>query len=212
MQPTGPSDPPDPPALPGDEPAAPADPPGPAPAFAPFFVPPPSPSAPAWPTSAASGHDASWGAPPPAPPGPPLADAAPLAPPVASQPIVPLPPGYGASAPGVPLGPHWIPSAALPPGYEPDSSGGQPDVVLFFRIYAGLVCLGGASAACWGLYEGVQRMHYGGFQLIGPVFYGILGVFLFAAYLLGVVLPRRSWMHTVGIIQLGLGILGSCCS
>lgn len=101
-----------------------------------------------------------------------------------------------------------IVSAALPPGYTPEDEG-EPQVLLFFRIYSGLVSFSGLVIALYCVYHLVQNRKEFSEATAWFLFSG-MGTLGFFSHLLGVLAPRRPWMHVVGIIILGLGLVSSC--
>ncbi|MCU0659608.1 MAG: hypothetical protein MUF64_31380 [Polyangiaceae bacterium] len=106
--------------------------------------------------------------------------------------------------------PPRILSAALPPGYTPQDEG-EPAVVLYFRIYSGLVSLSSLGIALFTVVGIIkQRADPDGVGLT-LVFFAASSLGLFS-HLIGVLSPRRPWMHVVGIVILGLGLLSSCLS
>lgn len=104
-----------------------------------------------------------------------------------------------------------IHSAALPPGFQPADEG-EPQVILFFRIYAGLACFSGLATALFGVYRMVRERSSSGFDFSFWVILTILSSIAFFSHLIGILAPRRPWMHVVGIVLLGVGLLSSCLS
>jgi hypothetical protein len=107
-------------------------------------------------------------------------------------------------------------SAGLPPGYTPEATGGAPLVVLFFRIYCGLIaflCLTANAFMVWMfLKTPAPRVHHSGDKMalaFGVAFCGVIMLFA-AGHAVGVACPRRNWMYAVGLVLLGLGVLSSC--
>jgi hypothetical protein len=105
--------------------------------------------------------------------------------------------------------PPRIYSAALPPGHTPADEG-EPQVVFYFRLYAGFVSLSGLGSALLGVYVMVRERASGGFGFW--LVLSAMGTLGFFSHLLGVLSPRRPWMHVVGIVILGVGLLSNCLS
>jgi len=106
-----------------------------------------------------------------------------------------------------PPGPRLI-SAAMPPGYAPQEEG-EPQAVAYFRIYCGLASLSGVATALFSTYQLVQHRARGGEMTLWMIAL-VMGSVGFFAHLLGVLTPRRPWMHVAGIVVLGIGLLSSC--
>lgn len=106
--------------------------------------------------------------------------------------------------------PHYPPriaSAALPPGYNPESNG-EPQVLLYFRIYAGIISFSGLVTTLFSVYKIVQER--GNDSIVFWFISAGLGTIGLFTHLLGLASPRRPWMHTAGILLIGIGMLTSC--
>ena len=110
---------------------------------------------------------------------------------------------------GEPESPRIL-SAALPPGYNPEDEG-EPQVILYFRIYSGLVSFSSLCVALFCVYQMVLKRAQEEDVVMLLVLSGMSTLGLFS-HLLGVLAPRRPWMHVVGVLILGLGLLSSCLS
>ncbi|MCS6901226.1 MAG: hypothetical protein RMJ98_16440 [Myxococcales bacterium] len=105
--------------------------------------------------------------------------------------------------------PPRIYSAALPPGHTLADEG-EPQVILYFRLYAGFVSFSGLGSALFGVYMMVRDRASNDF--LSWVVISVIGTLGFFSHLLGVLSPRRPWMHVVGIVLLGVGLFLSCLS
>jgi len=99
--------------------------------------------------------------------------------------------------------------APLPPGVA-------PPVLLWFRIYAGLLAALYGFLFLMGMFiavagaSGAQGMNEGEALIIGGV-YTVMGAVLGAAYVLGAVCPRRGWTWIFVIVLLALSMTSICC-
>lgn len=107
-----------------------------------------------------------------------------------------------------PEGPRFI-SSALPPGHDYQDAD-EPQVVLFFRLYSGLVSFSGVGMALFGVFKIAQEQAAGRSDLGGWMVMVGLGALGFFSHLLGLLTPRKPWMHLAGILILGMGMLSSC--
>lgn len=107
-------------------------------------------------------------------------------------------------------------SAGLPPGHDLDARGsGPPAIVLFFRLYMGLITL-----TSLGTTIGLGVVFYNerptskddalGQALVWAIF-GSITTIMAALHAVGLVCPRRPWMYTFGAVVLGFSTL-SCAS
>lgn len=123
----------------------------------------------------------------------------------------PLPPGYGAS-PGDGLPPARLVSAGLPPGYGIEQAeGGEPQVLLYFRLYSGLLVLSGLGVFVTSLLLLLKHNRSGSFGVTFLLFGVAWGAVAILSHLLGVLAPRRPWMHVVGTVIIGLGLVTNGC-
>ncbi|HEU4411367.1 MAG TPA: hypothetical protein VFS43_39315 [Polyangiaceae bacterium] len=107
----------------------------------------------------------------------------------------------------------------LPPGHDPFAAGERaPEALAYFRAYCVL-----SSLLCGAVAALLVAAAVGGFgpsahdpdDWLALVFcvVGALGALAFgAAHVVGVVAPRRPWVHTFGLVLLAAGILlQGCC-
>jgi hypothetical protein len=118
------------------------------------------------------------------------------------------------------FGGPFIP-AGMPPGTDYVAEGGRaPEVVYYFRLYAGitgvlyailaLVGIGMMLSPLW-----MSRPHasagadVGAF--IGGVFYAGWGIVFGAPTLIALFGGKREWVHTLGTIVIAAGMMQVCC-
>ena len=121
--------------------------------------------------------------------------------------------GYGGPTDEQP----FLMPAGMPPGAEYIHDERTPEGVTYFRIYAGLMSVSSAGLAIMGLVMMASplfasRMKPGeDITAFGAgLFYGIMGMIFFIPWVLALFGPRRPWVHTVGLVMVGLSML-SCC-
>ena len=99
--------------------------------------------------------------------------------------------------------------APLPPGVA-------PPVLLWFRIYAGLLAALYGFLFLMGMFivvagaSGEMGMNEGEALIIGAV-YTVMGAVLGGAYVVGAVCPRRGWTWIFVIVLLALSMTSLCC-
>jgi hypothetical protein len=110
----------------------------------------------------------------------------------------------------------YIPNG--PPGEEYTVAGDQPPgVVLFFRLYAGILTILGASLVILGFaYIAGEFSHAATAMkarqnLVTAGFYVILGLVTCTVHAIAFFGGRRGWVHTLGLITLALASLSCCC-
>jgi hypothetical protein len=109
--------------------------------------------------------------------------------------------------------------AGMPPGVAYPSEEKAPEAVLYFRIYAVIVCIiyglftlagGGMVVAPLFLDHSKAADAEIGFLFAGAL-YGGIGLLHLVPTLVALFGGRRPWVHVVGIIVLGLGMFNICC-
>jgi hypothetical protein len=116
---------------------------------------------------------------------------------------------------------HYYVPAGAPPGLSlMHSDARPPDGVYYFRIYAGIMAFSYACLAIFGLVTMVSPLFAGpasatssadmdqwfvGFFCVG------IGTALCTAFLVALFGGRRSWVHTMGTLLIGLGMMSGCC-
>lgn len=107
----------------------------------------------------------------------------------------------------------YIPNGA--PGEEYAAQGDQPPgVVLFFRLYTGILAVLGAALVVLGFVlivtatgPAVRARQ----ELIGAAFYVVLGAAASVAHAIAFFGGRRGWVHTFGLLLIGFASLSCCC-
>lgn len=106
----------------------------------------------------------------------------------------------------------YIPNG--PPGEEYAVLGDQPPgVVLFFRLYMGALAVLGAALMVAGLAlmttasVATPRVD----KLVSAAFYATLGATMSVTHAIALFGGRRGWVHTFGLVLIGLGTLSCCC-
>lgn len=89
-----------------------------------------------------------------------------------------------------------------------------PEIVILFRIYAGLFMLGGLAGVGMGIFMMIQGNVSGmpaSEAIVAGVTYSVLGVASIVLHGLALFGGRRPWVHTLALVVIALGCL-SCCT
>lgn len=109
--------------------------------------------------------------------------------------------------------------AGMPPGTDYPGDERAPEGVVYFRVYAAIVAVlygmltlagGGMVIAPLLLDKSATAGAEIGFYFAGA-FYGALGLAHLIPTLIALFAGRRPWVHILGIVVLGLGMLNLCC-
>jgi hypothetical protein len=116
-------------------------------------------------------------------------------------------------------GPLILPAGAAP-GVEPASGERAPDGVLYFRIYAGLlsvvsgfmVVAGGGMLVAPLVLDPAAVTSAGAepYFYLAAIVYGAVGLVFLLPALVALFGGRKPWVHTVGTLVIGLGMVWMC--
>ena len=110
--------------------------------------------------------------------------------------------------------PIYVPFG-FPPGVVHGEEGHAPDGVLYFRIYAGIMCLlcfATVGGAIWALIEFSTRAPGSGTDdlVVFTAIYGTVALLMAIPWMVAVFAGRRPWVHTLGTVLIVLTMVGIC--
>ncbi|MBW2528896.1 MAG: hypothetical protein JRI23_32270 [Deltaproteobacteria bacterium] len=112
--------------------------------------------------------------------------------------------------------PIYVPTG--PPGVHYSSETDRPSVVVYYKAFCGFMAFVYVLVAGMGVLllflptlAPSSSGPSGGEALIAGGMYIVLGIGLTIPYALGIVLGRKPWVHTYGIVMIGLTMTSCMC-